>query len=108
MTSHRACLLALAAAAATAAGCGATRTDVSEGVDQLNERVLAPQGAKLDCPQEVDGGEGATFECTMRSTTGDASAPVEMRIETEGGELAVAVANDAQFDAAIEKVGRRQ
>ena len=103
MNSLRMCLAALAAVAAVAAGCGGEVTDVSQGVDELNT-VLAPQGAKLDCPDEVDGGEGATFDCTMKSTDGDVSAPVEMKIVKEAGELAVDRADDAQFRQALEKV----
>lgn len=103
MNSFRTCLLALVAAATVAAGCGGEVTDVSQGVDELNT-VLAPQGAKLDCPDEVDGGEGATFDCTMESSDGEVSAPVEMKIVEEGGELAVDRADDAQFRSALEKV----
>ena len=108
MNSPRVCLVALAVTAAVGAGCGATRTDVSQGVDELNRRVLEPQGARLDCPDEIAGGEGATFDCTMRSTNGNATAPVKMKITKENGDLAVDVANAAQFDRAVAKVGRRQ
>ena len=104
MNSLRTCLAALTAAAALAGGCGGEVTDVSQGVDELN-KVLFPQGAKLDCPDQVDGAEGATFDCTMKSTNDeDRTAPVEMKIVKEGGELAVDRANDSQFRRALEKV----
>ena len=98
----------LAVVAAVAVGCGGERTDISEGVEKLNSQVLAPQGAKLDCPDEVDGGAGATFECTMQSTSGDRSAPVTMKIVEQGGDLAVDLADEKQFDAALEKVVKPQ
>ena len=98
----------LAVVAAVAVGCGGERTDISEGVEKLNSQVLAPQGAKLDCPDEVDGGEGATFECTMQSTSGDQSAPVTMKIVEQGGDRAVDLADEKQFDAALEKVVKPQ
>lgn len=103
MNKIRMCILALVATGAVAAGCGGEVTDVSQGVDELN-KVLGQQGARLDCPDEVDGGEGATFECTMKSTKGDVSAPVTMKIVKEEGELAVDRANDQQFRQALEKV----
>ena len=107
MTSIRLCLLALAVAALAAAGCGADKTDVSEGVEALNKRVLAPQGAELDCPDTVDGGEGATFECTMKATKGDASAPVTLKIVEQDDALAVDVADQAQYEKALAKVTRQ-
>lgn len=102
MTRLRSSLLA--AVAALAVGCSGERTDISEGVDKLNTQVLGPQGAKLDCPGEVDGGEGTKFDCTMRSTSGDRSAPVQMQIVEQDGDLAVDLADEKQFDAALEKV----
>jgi hypothetical protein len=107
MNKFRMCVLALLAAGSVAAGCGGEVTDVSQGVDELN-RVLGQQGAELDCPDEVDGGEGATFDCTMKSTKGDVSAPVEMKIVKEEGELAVDRADDQQFRQALEKVTAAQ
>jgi hypothetical protein len=99
-------LCVLAGAVVVAAGCGGEVTDVSEGVDRLNQQVLQPQGARLECPDEVDGGEGTTFECTMRSTNGDASAPVTMKIVEERGELAIDTADQQQFERARERVTR--
>ena len=105
MTRTPFCILAvLAVLAAVAAGCGGERTDVSQGIDEFNTQVLQPQGAQLDCPDEVDGGEGTTFDCTVKSTKGDESAPVQMKIVTENGELKVDVADQAKFNAAVKKV----
>ena len=103
MNKIRMSILALVAAGAVAAGCGGEVTDVSQGVDELN-KVLGQQGARLDCPDEIDGGEGATFDCTMQSTKGDVSAPVTMKIVEEEGELAVDHADEREFRQAIEKI----
>ena len=97
----------LALIAAFVVGCGGEKTDVSQGVDKLNSQILAAQNAKLDCPKEVDGGEGATFDCTMKTTSGDASAPVKMKIVKENGSLAVDIADEAQFDKALAKVAKK-
>jgi hypothetical protein len=104
MTKLRISTLALVAAALLGAGCGGEKTDISQGVDRLNSDLLEPQGVRMDCPDEIDGGEGATFDCTMKSTKGDASAPVKMKIVKEEGDLAVDIADEKQFDAALKKV----
>ena len=107
MNKFRMCILALLAVGAVAAGCGGEKTDVSQGVDELNN-VLSQQGAELDCPDEVDGGEGATFDCTMKSTGGGESAQVKMKIVKEEGDLAVDIADPAQFEKALSKVAQPQ
>jgi hypothetical protein len=99
-------LAALAVAAVILAGCGGERTDVSAGVKELNA-ALEPQKAELDCPKEVDGGEGTSFECTLRSTSGGAEAPVTLKIVKEGEDLAVDLADEKQFESAVKKVVRR-
>lgn len=70
------------------AGCGGEKSDVSGGVDAIN-RELAAQGARLDCPDEVEGGEGAQFECELRGTRTNKTTKVTMRIVEENGELAI-------------------
>lgn len=97
----------LPALCALAASCGGTQTDVTAGVDELNKQVLGPQGAQLNCPDRVDGAEGATFECTMKAAKGGASAPVTLKIVEENEALAVDVADQAQYDKALEKVTAR-
>lgn len=104
MTNLRICILALAAAATFGVGCGTERTDVSQGVEQINSEILAPQGANLDCPDEIEGGEGATFDCTMNATEGEASAPVEMKVVKEGEDLAVDIGDQQKFDEALATV----
>ena len=90
--------------AALIAGCGGEKSDVSGGVNAINQE-LAQQGARLDCPEEVDGGEGATFECDLRGTQTNKSTKIQMRIVQEGGDLAVDFAGTrAQVQAAIRRV----
>ena len=99
-------IVAIAAALAlVAAGCGGEKTDVSQGVNQFNTDILANQGASLDCPKEVDGGEGTTFDCKLKSTKDDSkSADVQLKIVKQGGNLAVQKADEAAFAKALAQV----
>ena len=102
--------LALAGAtAALAAGCGGETTDVSGGVDNLNKR-LKDQGlaASLDCPKEVDGGEGTDFECTLKSDDGSVSEKVQMEIQKENDDLVVDVRDQKAWEQALQKVGGQE
>jgi hypothetical protein len=95
-------VLALAATGLVfVAACGGERTDVSAGVQKINDDLLAPQGAALECPKEIDGGEGAEFECTLKATEGDASSKVKMKVTKQGDALAVDVADQAAFSKAL-------
>ena len=107
----RICLvLALTAGlAAVAAGCGGETTDVSGGVDALNKR-LSDQGiaASLDCPDEVDGGEGTDFECTLKADEGGTSEKVQMEVQKENGELVVDVRDGEAWQKAIQNVSGQE
>lgn len=95
---------ALPVAAVVLAGCGGERSNVSGGVDQVNT-ALAARGAKLECPKEVDGGAGATFECTLKGTRTGKSAKIKMKIVKEKGALAVDFNGQAaEVQAAIRQV----
>lgn len=108
MIKLRFCIFVLVAAlSVVAAGCGGEKTDVSQGVDKLNSQILSQQGAELDCPDEVDGGEGATFDCTLKATKGGKSADVKMKIVKEGGDLAVDIADSNQFEKALAQVAQQ-
>ena len=100
---HRLAVLPILLALALAA-CGGEKSDVSGGVDAVNRELVA-QDAQLDCPKEVDGGEGTEFGCTLRGTKSNRSAKIDMKIVKEGGELAVDFAGDrAQVQRALRQV----
>ncbi|HEV2813158.1 MAG TPA: DUF4333 domain-containing protein [Solirubrobacteraceae bacterium] len=88
-----------------AVGCGTEKTDVSEGVASLNSQVVEPQGAKLECPKEIEGGKDATFDCTVKATEGDKSQKVKLKVVEEEGELKVGFDDQAAFDKAVAEVG---
>ena len=104
-----AALALVTVAAAVAAGCGGEKTDVSGGVDNLNER-LTQQGipAKLDCPKEVDGGEGTKFECTLKANEGGKEEKIQMQVQKEGDDLVVDVQDQQAFEKALASVAGGQ
>jgi hypothetical protein len=91
------------------AGCGGDKTDVTEGVDSLNDR-LSQQGipAKLDCPKEVDGHAGTEFECTLKASEGDKKQKIKMEVQNEGKDLVVDVKDQAGFERALQTVVGQQ
>ena len=100
-----AALALVSVAAIVAAGCGGEKTDVSGGVDNLNER-LTQQGipAKLECPKEVDGGEGTKFECTLKANEGGKEEKVQMEVQKEGDDLVVDVQDQQAFEKSLAAV----
>jgi hypothetical protein len=100
-----AALALVSVTAVVAAGCGGEKTDVSGGVDNLNER-LTQQGipAKLDCPKEVDGGEGTKFECTLKANEGGKEEKIQMEVQKEGDDLVVDVQDQQAFEKALASV----
>ena len=98
-------LALVAVAAVLVAGCGGEKTDVSQGVNNLNTAIAA-QGikAKLDCPKEVDGGEGKKFDCTLKSDDGSKSEKVEMQVQKERGDLVVDVTDQKAWSAALRQM----
>jgi hypothetical protein len=95
--------------AVVAAGCGGEKTDVSGGVDNLNER-LTQQGipAKLECPKEVDGGEGTDFECDLKADKGGKTQKIQMQVQKEGDDLVVDVKDQQAFEKALAAVAGGQ
>ena len=91
-----------ALAAVLAAGCGA-KTDVSKGVEDFNQD-LEPNGLTLECPKEIKGGEGTVFDCTLRGTRNGKSAPVQLKIAKEEGDLVIDAADQKAFDVARQEV----
>jgi hypothetical protein len=104
----RIALALLATTALVVAGCGGEKTDVSKGLDNLNER-LTQQGipAKLECPDEVDGGEGE-FDCTLKAEEGDREQKIRMEIYKEGKDYVVDVKDQPAFERAIVTVAGGQ
>ena len=87
--------------AVLAAGCGTEKIDVSGGVENLNSQ-FAGSGVSIDCPKEIEGGEGTEFDCTLKAA--GTSEKVKLKVVKEEGELKVGAANQAEFDKAVEKV----
>lgn len=83
-------------------GCG-SKTDVSAGVDDFN-RDLAADGLALECPKEVNGGEGTEFDCTLRGTRSGKSTPVKLKIAKEEGDLVIDAADQKAFETARQEV----
>ena len=96
-------LACTATAIVVTAGCGGEKTDVSQGVKQINDTLLAPQGASLDCPKQVDGGEGAEFDCTLKGKGGK-TADVKLKVTKQNGAFAVDVADQKGFTDALQTV----
>ena len=96
--------LAVTLAAGALAGCGST-TDVSGGVEDTN-KDLAAQGAKLECPKEVSGGEGTEFDCKMISSDGSKSIDVKLKVIKQGDDLALAPVSETEYNKAIGEVGK--
>jgi hypothetical protein len=92
-------------AAVVAVGCGGETTNVSGGVENLNKQ-LSDQGiaAQLDCPDEVDGGEGTEFECTLKSEDGGTEEKVDLKVEKENDKLVVDVTDQAAWTQSLQKV----
>lgn len=76
---------------------------MSGGVKQIEDNLLQGK-ATLDCPKEIDGGEGTVFDCTLKATSGDTQEKVQLKVAKENGELAVALADPKKFGAAVANV----
>jgi hypothetical protein len=92
-------VLAPAVLAIGLAACGNSH-DISGATANFN-KILAPTGVKLDCPDSVDGGEGTTFGCTVKGPGG--SQKITMKVVKENGELKVDAENQQAFRAALNK-----
>jgi hypothetical protein len=92
----------VAVAAVFATGCG-SKTDISKGVEDFN-KDLEPNGLMLECPKEIKGGEGTVFECSLKGTRNDKSAPVQLKIAKEEGDLVIDAADQRAFDVARQEV----
>jgi hypothetical protein len=71
--SRCAALVALASAAAIAAGCGGTVIDLNKAEDQIKASAEESPGVKVssvDCPSDVEVEPKATFTCSVRLADG--------------------------------------
>jgi hypothetical protein len=84
------------------AGCGEKRTDITAAVADFNSQFGGV--FVLDCPDEVDGGEGTTFDCTLSSAEGEVSETVEFQVTDQDGDLVIDYTDEEQVDAAIERI----
>ncbi|MBA2505977.1 MAG: DUF4333 domain-containing protein [Thermoleophilaceae bacterium] len=82
------------------AACGTETTDITQGEAEITKE-LKPAGGSFECPDEVEGGEGAKFECTAKGPGGDQVVP--MTLDTEDGELAIGPQDQKQYESALTK-----
>jgi hypothetical protein len=79
-------------------GCGGETTDISAAVDDTNKNLQG--AAKLDCADEIDGGEGTKFDCTIKGTKSGKTEKVNLKIEKNG----IAPVSEKDYVAALQKV----
>jgi len=82
------------------AACGGDKTDVSKPVEDLNATLKAAK-VTLNCPKEVDGGEGTDFECTFKGPKGEQKTT--LTIKKVGDQLTVDGKDPKQFQGALQK-----
>lgn len=80
-----------------AVGCGGETTDISAAVDDTNKNLQG--AATLDCPKEVDGGEGTKFDCTVKGKGGK-TAKVNLKV----GKDSIEPVSQKEYEAAVTKV----
>ena len=59
-------------------GCGGETTDISAAVDDTNKNLDG--AATMACDDEIDGGEGTKFDCTLKGTEGGKTETVQIKI----------------------------
>jgi hypothetical protein len=80
-------------------GCGGTTTDISAAVDDTNNS-LKQDNVTIDCPDEVDGGEGTKFECTLKGTKSGKTEKIEAKVIKDG----IAPVDQAGYEEAVARV----
>jgi len=80
------------------AGCGGETTDISAAVDDTNKNLQG--AATLKCDDEIDGGEGTEFDCTLKGDKGGATETVKIKIIKDG----IAPVSEKAYVASLEKV----
>ena len=84
-------MLAAAALALVAAGCGETVIDsakTEDAVEQNLERSTGRKVSSVDCPSGVEVSKGATFECTV-SYAGGERETATLKIRNEDADVAL-------------------
>ena len=87
----------IALAALFAAGCGGETTDISAAVDDTNKNLQG--AATLTCDDEIDGGEGTEFDCTLKGK-GGGTETVKIKIIKDG----IAPVSEKAYVTSLEKV----
>jgi len=93
----RHCLPLIAATALIAIGCAGETTDISAAVDDTNKNLQG--AATLSCDDEIDGGEGTEFDCTLKGKGGK-TATVKLKIIKDG----IAPVSEKAYVSSLEKV----
>jgi len=83
-----------------AAGCGGETTDISAAVDATNENLKA-NGVTLDCPKEVDGGEGTKVDCTLKGAKSGESAPLQVKV----GKDSIVPVDEKKYEETVTRIG---
>ena len=79
------------------AGCGGETTDITAAVKDTNNTLDG--AATLKCPDEVDGGEGTKFDCTLTGKGGK-SAEVQLKL----GKDSIAPVSEKKYVSTLESV----
>ncbi len=88
----------IAAAALFTAGCGGETTDISAAVDDTNKNLKG--AATLNCDDEIDGGEGTEFDCTLKGAKGGGTETVKIKIIKDG----IAPVSEKAYVSSLAKV----
>jgi hypothetical protein len=88
-----------AVAALFAVGCGGVTTDITAAVKDTNNN-LKGQGAKMTCPDTVDGDTGTKFDCTLKGTETGESAKVHLKLIKDG----IAPVSQQDYVSAVKQV----
>src|SRR4051794_16363219 len=104
MPSHnlsgcRRILAVSALAGALIVGCGGEETDISGAIADSNKN-LAQNGASIDCPKKVDGGDGTKVKCTIKGKETGKTAPLELKVQNG----ALVPVDQQAYEAAVHQV----
>ena len=78
-------------------GCGGETTDISAAVDDTNKNLDG--AATMTCDDEIDGGEGTKFDCTLKGKGGKTET-VQIKIIKDG----IAPVDEKAYVSSLQKV----